>query len=149
MLILTFIVVYFSGQIKSKDCCGECAPEVAYQKLVVLTSKTSSYTTQFSWSAFRYIEVSSLPPGWKINVTAIPLMTNLKWTASFESSNKLLNDIFEMCRNTHASNMKKVTIRPRPCRKASREFVRNGCPSQDTNFRWKQIVQDLVIGQFR
>ena len=32
-------------------------------------------------------------------------MTNLQWTTAFESSNELLNDIFEMCQNTHASNM--------------------------------------------
>ena len=94
-----------SGQIKSQDCCGPCAPSLAYQSLILRTTKSANYTTQFSWSAFRYVQISSLPPGWKINVEARPLMTNLQWTTTFESSNGLLNDIFEMCRNTHASNM--------------------------------------------
>ena len=94
-----------SGQIKEKGCCGPCAPEVAYQRLSLKTTHTSQYTTQFSWSAFRYIQISSLPPGWEINVTAIPIMTDLKWTSSFQSSNSQLNEIYELCRNTHASNM--------------------------------------------
>jgi alpha-L-rhamnosidase len=97
---------YFTrGQIKSQDCCGPCAPALAYQSLVVRTTKSANYTTQFSWSAFRYVQVSALPPGWEIKVEARPLMTNLQWTTAFESSNELLNDIFEMCQNTHASNM--------------------------------------------
>lgn len=94
-----------SGQINREGCCGPCAPNVAYQRMILKTTQTSEFTTLFSWSAFRYIQVSSLPPGWEMNVTAIPLMTDLKWTSSFESSNRRLNDIYELCRNTHASNM--------------------------------------------
>jgi alpha-L-rhamnosidase len=94
-----------SGQIKEGGCCGPCAPEVAYQQMILKTTQTSQHTTQFSWSAFRYVQISSLPPGWQINVTAIPLMTDLKWTSSFKSSNSRLDDIYELCRNTHASNM--------------------------------------------
>lgn len=94
-----------SGQIKDAGCCGPCAPALAYQRLILRTTRSGQYTTQFSWSGFRYVQISSLPPGWGINVTAIPLMTDIKWTGSFQSSNALLNDIFELCRNTHASNM--------------------------------------------
>lgn len=46
-----------------------------------------------------------MPPGWEIKLEAIPLMTNLEWTTSFATSNALINDIFDMCQNTHASNM--------------------------------------------
>lgn len=94
-----------SGQIKTPGCCGPCAPDIAYQRTILRTTKTSQYTTQFSWSAFRYIQVSALPPGWKINVTAIPLMTDLAWTTSFVTSNTFLNRLFNLCQNTHASNM--------------------------------------------
>jgi len=101
----TSIFCVCSGQIKTEGCCGPCAPPLAYQSLVLRTTKSANYTTQFSWSGFRYIQISSLPPGWEINVYAIPLMTNLEWTTTFESSNSHLNDIYEMCQNTHASNM--------------------------------------------
>lgn len=93
------------GAIKRENCCGNCAPPLAYQRLVIRTSKSSHYTMQFSWSGFRFIQISSLPPGWDINVTAIPLMTDLKWISSFQSSNQLINDIVKLCQNTHASNM--------------------------------------------
>lgn len=108
-LTLPYIIVLslgkYRGQIKKEGCCGVCVPAIANQELVLRTSKSGNFVTKFSWSAFRYIQISSLPPGWEINVTAIPVMTDLKWTASFQSSNILLNKIFDLCRNTHASNM--------------------------------------------
>ena len=94
-----------SGHIVEDGCCGPCAPALGYQRMILRTTRSAQYTTQFSWSGFRYIQISSLPTGWEINVAAIPLMTDLKWTSSFESSNTLLNDIYKLCWNTHASNM--------------------------------------------
>jgi alpha-L-rhamnosidase len=111
-----------AGQIKYGNG-GPCAPSVAYQSLVLRGTEQSfaiglyNFTTQFSWAGFRYIQIMSGTGGgvsWldsdaaeqpSLKVRAIPIMTDLEWTSSFQSSNSLLNNIYDMCVNTHASNM--------------------------------------------
>ena len=115
-----------AGQIKNGNGGSACAPTVAYQRLTLRGTKLAfskglNFTTQFTWAGFRYIEMvdgASLllqrqgasgifedNTEHNLVVQAIPLMTDLEWTSSFDSSNSLLNKIYHLCVNTHASNM--------------------------------------------
>ena len=57
-----------AGQIKKPGCCGACAPPVAYQRDVLILPNTIaapsvlSFTPEFTWHGFRFIEISVTTP---------------------------------------------------------------------------------------
>ncbi len=68
-----------------------------------------TYQPHFTYHGFRYVEVEGLPeePG-DDTLVGIPLRTDCRPAGEFSCSNPLLNRIWEMIRNTEASNLHAV-----------------------------------------
>jgi len=76
---------------------------------LICDGRLHTWEPHFSYHGFRYFEVSGLShaPG-ADDVLGVVVHTDVKVTASFESSDPLLNRIFEMGVRTHLNNMHSI-----------------------------------------
>lgn len=107
-----------AGQIKG-GTGGPCAPEYAFQRDFVTFGASepdgsATYEPQFTWHAFRFMQIDSdtnaeLPP--VLSASGFALRSDVA-PASFlhidEQSAPLLNDIWNMCMQTHSANMMSI-----------------------------------------
>jgi len=102
-----------AGQIKGRRRDGSLiggpgSPEIAEQrdKYIARGSGEEVYTPNFTFHAFRYVEVKGLPgppePG---DMTGLRLHTDVAEVGSFACSDPLFNQIQEMTRRTFLSNI--------------------------------------------
>ncbi len=106
-----------AGQIKGKrsgadgketSVGGPGAPPIAWQSdtYVAKGSGVESYTPQFTFHAFRYVEVKGLPGKPSINaLTGQRLNADVERVGSFTCSNEQFNRIQELCDWTFLSNL--------------------------------------------
>ncbi len=102
-----------AGQIKgtrqgtSESIGGPGAPKIAWQAdTYIAKGGQETYTPQFTFHAFRYLEVTGLTSALPLDhVIALRLNSDVEPTGSFECSNPLLNTIQEICIRTFKSNI--------------------------------------------
>jgi alpha-L-rhamnosidase len=112
---------------------GQCAPDIAYQKDIFISSglssnkTTSSFLPRFTWHGFRYVAVSLLSIGGEEGETmndmiqsieGLALRTDVQVAGSFKvavvpsstlsKEKHLLEKIFHMASNTHSSNLMSI-----------------------------------------
>ena len=110
------IMTSVAGQIKGKkkdsdeSVGGPGAPEIAWQQDVYISAgKEETYRPDFTFHAFRYMEVTGLPEAPAVaDVRAFHTHSDLPSVSTFSSSNPLLNDIQEMCLRTFLANVVSV-----------------------------------------
>eukprot|EP01105_Mastigella_eilhardi_P025947 TRINITY_DN724_c0_g1_i3.p1 TRINITY_DN724_c0_g1~~TRINITY_DN724_c0_g1_i3.p1 ORF type:complete len:709 (+),score=137.89 TRINITY_DN724_c0_g1_i3:744-2870(+) len=105
------VLTSVAGQIKSPGVGGPCAPDVAYQTdSYIATGKESSidFTPYFTWHGFQFAEIDLTG----LNVVLLPemvtgyvLRVSVVQVGTFESSNQLLNRIWQLFVRTLSSNM--------------------------------------------
>ncbi len=86
---------------------GSGAPEIAWQQDIYVSREgKQTYRPDFTFHAFRYMEISGLEktPA-KENIHALRLHSDLPATGSFSCSNDLLNRIQQVTRNTFINNV--------------------------------------------
>jgi alpha-L-rhamnosidase len=96
------------GQIKRAGLGGPAAPDIAAQQDTYIRrgGKDETYTPQFTWHGFRYVQIEGLTSPLKASdVTAIALASAVPDAGEFECSNPLLNDMHRICRQTFLSNI--------------------------------------------
>eukprot|EP00041_Stephanoeca_diplocostata_P037610 m.1430057 g.1430057 ORF g.1430057 m.1430057 type:complete len:1055 (+) comp25071_c0_seq3:71-3235(+) len=100
-----------AGQIKGPNSALPCQPAVAYQAdEVILNGSTVTWTPQFSWHGFRYLEVTH-PANVVVDahaVTCVTMRTDFDVVANFTSSDPFLADLRTLARNTFESNAMSV-----------------------------------------
>ncbi len=89
---------------------GPGAPEIAWQRATYIArGGGETYRPDFTFHAFRYMEISGLPEAPELeDFRAFPMRSDLQTTGHFASSNELLNRIQEVCINTFLANV--VTV---------------------------------------
>jgi alpha-L-rhamnosidase len=110
------VMTSVAGQIKGKkkdsdeSVGGPGAPEIAWQQDVYIAAGGGeTYRPDFTFHAFRYMEVTGLPEApAAADVRAFPTYSDLPSVSHFSSSNPLLNDIQEMCLRTFLANVVSV-----------------------------------------
>ncbi len=80
--------------------------ETYYDEYRMRGDEMESWSPDFSYKAFRYIEVTGYPeiiaPG---QIKAVSAHTDIEYKGSFSSSNRIFNDIYEACIATQKNNM--------------------------------------------
>lgn len=103
-----------AGQIKGlkKDTKvsvgGPGAPEIAWQQDVFIAAGggPERYRPDFTFHAFRYMEVTGLPAApATASCVGIPMHSDLASAGSFSCSNAMFNRLAEVCRRTFLSNV--------------------------------------------
>ncbi len=87
---------------------GPGAPEVAWQQDVYITrgGGEETWRPHFTFHAFRFMELTGLPSAPNLaDIQAFPTHTDVADVGSFHCSDKLLNDIQRICRQTFHSNL--------------------------------------------
>ena len=110
------VMTSVAGQIKGKkkdseeSVGGPGAPEIAWQQDVFISAgKEEAYRPDFTFHAFRYMEVTGLPEAPDAaDVRAFHTHSALPSASTFSCSNPLLNDIQEMCLRTFLANVVSV-----------------------------------------
>jgi alpha-L-rhamnosidase len=110
------VMTSVAGQIKGKkkdsdeSVGGPGAPDVAWQQDVYIAAGGGeTYRPDFTFHAFRYMEVTGLPEApAAADVRAFPTYSDLPSASDFSCSNPLLNDIQEMCLRTFLANVVSV-----------------------------------------
>ncbi|MDX1680827.1 MAG: family 78 glycoside hydrolase catalytic domain [Akkermansiaceae bacterium] len=99
------MVTLDDGTVQPKG--GPGAPEIAWQEdIYIAKGGGESYTPDFTYHAFRFMEVTGLPEApKKEQFRAIPFNTELAQAGKFECSNELLNRIQQLCLNTFHANV--------------------------------------------
>lgn len=89
---------------------GPGAPEIAWQQDVYITrGGGETYRPDFTFHAFRYMEITGLPAAPKPEeITGVPLHSDLPDAGSFSCSNALLNRIQDITRRTFLNNVVSV-----------------------------------------
>jgi len=110
------VMTSVAGQIKGKkkdseeSVGGPGAPDIAWQQDVFISAgKEETYRPDFTFHAFRYMEVTGLPEApAAADVRAFHTHSALPTASTFSCSNPLLNDIQEMCLRTFLANVVSV-----------------------------------------
>ncbi len=110
------VMTSVAGQIKGKkkdseeSVGGPGAPDIAWQQDVFISAgKEETYRPDFTFHAFRYMEVTGLPEApAAADVRAFHTHSALPSASTFSSSNSLLNDIQEICLRTFLANVVSV-----------------------------------------
>lgn len=110
------VMTSVAGQIKGKkkdseeSVGGPGAPDIAWQQDVFISAgKEETYRPDFTFHAFRYMEVSGLPDApAAADVRAFHTHSDLPSVSTFSCSNQLLNEIQEMCLRTFLANVVSV-----------------------------------------
>lgn len=110
------VMTSVAGQIKGKkkdseeSVGGPGAPDIAWQQDVFIAAGGGeTYRPDFTFHAFRYMEISGLPEApAATDVRAFPTYSDLPSASDFSCSNPLLNDIQEMCLRTFLANVVSV-----------------------------------------
>ncbi len=97
------------GQIKSKDGKPKTpgAPPIAWQEdIYTAHGGGETYTPQFTFHAFRYVEIKGLPsPPSLDSIQGMRMSSDVQPAGSFSCSNELFNQIQEICLRTFQSNL--------------------------------------------
>lgn len=98
------------GQIKSKTGKPQIAgaPPIAWQEdcYIARGGGPESYTPQFTFHAFRYVELTGLPSRPSLDsIEGLRMNSSVEPVGSFSCSNELFNRIQKMCRWTFLSNL--------------------------------------------
>lgn len=110
------VMTSVAGQIKGKkkdsdeSVGGPGAPDIAWQQDVFISAgKEETYRPDFTFHAFRYMEVTGLPEApAAADIRAFPTHSDLPSVSTFSCSNPLLNSIQEMCLRTFLANVVSV-----------------------------------------
>ena len=110
------VMTSVAGQIKGKkkdsdeSVGGPGAPDIAWQQDVYIAAGGGeTYRPDFTFHAFRYMEVTGLPEApAAADVRAFNTYSDLPSASDFSCSNPLLNDIQEMCLRTFLANVVSV-----------------------------------------
>jgi alpha-L-rhamnosidase len=113
---MTSVCGQIKGMKKDKDGKevpkgGPGAPEIAWQQNVYIAKGGGGETFRpdFTFHGFRYMEVTGLPEAPKTqDYRAFPLRTDVATTGTFSCSNKRLNQIQQICRNTFLAGIVSV-----------------------------------------
>ncbi|MBW7459753.1 family 78 glycoside hydrolase catalytic domain, partial [Paenibacillus sepulcri] len=78
-----------------------------YDQYTMRGDEEESWQPDFSYKAFRYLEVSGYPGEIAAgeNLWAVSAHTDLQYEGSFDSSSSLLNDMYEACIRTQKNNV--------------------------------------------
>lgn len=110
------VMTSVAGQIKGKkkdsdeSVGGPGAPDIAWQQDVFISAgKEETYRPDFTFHAFRYMEITGLPEApAAADVRAFLTHSDLPSVSTFSCSNPLLNSIQEMCLRTFLANVVSV-----------------------------------------
>ena len=110
------VMTSVAGQIKGKkrdsqeSVGGPGAPDVAWQQDVYIAAGGGeTYRPDFTFHAFRYMEIKGLPEApAATDVRGIPMHSDLPPASRFTCSDPLLNNIQEMCLRTFLANVVSV-----------------------------------------
>lgn len=110
------VMTSVAGQIKGKkkdsdeSVGGPGAPDIAWQQDVYIAAGGGeTYRPDFTFHAFRYMEVTGLPEApAAADVRAFHTHSDLPSASAFSCSNPLLNDIQEICLRTFLANVVSV-----------------------------------------
>jgi alpha-L-rhamnosidase len=73
-------------------------------------SGTESYAPHFNYSGFRYAELTGLPDGADVTVTAQDVHTDVAATGSFSTSNPLLNSVQDAVAQTQLNDLQSIPL---------------------------------------
>jgi alpha-L-rhamnosidase len=96
------------GQIKRRNPPGDGSPAVAWQEDIYIArgGGPETYTPQFTFHAFRYVEITGLPRRPKLDdVVGLRMNSAVEPVGSFSCSNEAFNRIQNMCQWTFLSNI--------------------------------------------
>ena len=99
------------GQIKRPGMGGPGAPDTAWQTdtYIIGSSEEESYTPEFTFHTYRYMEISGLKYKPEISdIEGLALNSNVPDINSFSSSSDLINSIQEVSERTFLSNLVSV-----------------------------------------